>query len=166
MKVLLFIVLLFSLSLSACKSAEKDFHVKETPATTANNNKGLFLFFKANSFQKKTTIELVKQQVTSSKIKGIFNQQIPMNNLNKNNWLLSFNNGKDTVFQIQISNPFIQQIESVDQNGIFISHQIIHDKTTFMVRIPNDREVNNVVFENIEGSFPKSILVYLDQIDF
>jgi hypothetical protein len=165
MKVLIFIVLLLSLSLCACKATGKDFHTSET-SLTASNTKGLFLFFKAKSFQKKTKIELVKQQTTSSKIKGVFNQQIPINNLNKNHWLLSFNNGEDLVLQIQISNPFMQQIESVDQNGAFISHQIIHDKTTFMVRIPIDKKINNVVFENIEDSFPKSKLMYLDQINF
>lgn len=147
MRLFSIIVVLFMVS---CKPMQNTTSQKPVPSKS-NQEQISFFYFQAKRVSD-TSIDIVlhKQVNVNGKVKGIFSPQIPLVNLTSKNWLVTFvDNDSQSITQVKINNPLIENIEYIQDDGGLARKIIQHQTREFVIRIPFSNSIKMIKFEQI-----------------
>lgn len=142
-----FLYILFLIAI-ACKPTQPKDANSDNPQQEYTGPKIMFYFFEATKKENNSVgILLQEQKLVDGKLKGFFYEEIPSNEFQETNLLVTFLNNSTNTIQLQITNPLIEEVEFVNEEGNFEKTTIYHDKKDFVIRIPFDNPINNIRFE-------------------
>jgi len=163
MKTLFYVFLLL---LVCCKPTQPKDPVN-TPDKENNSEEQIaFYFFQASKEPDNTThIQLQKQQLVQGKLKGLFYSKTPKAEYETNNLLVTFLEGSNAKIQLQISNPLVEIVEYVNEEGQFEKKTIYHEKKEFVIRVPHNNPINSINFEVLSIVDQKLKPLFISKID-
>jgi len=144
-----FLYIIFIVFVS-CKAPENTLSQSEKTIQKETPQIGFYFFEAKKSGNDPIQIRLAKQKIVKGKIKGFFETTISSNKWALDKWIVTFVNvAKQPVMQLQISNPLIEELEFVNEDGNFEKRTIYHDKKEFVIRIPYEHSIKTITFEQI-----------------
>ncbi len=131
----------------ACKSTDKT--VKLRPIRDNEQAHTAFYYFQVSK-NKDSIIQVYLQKIKRSpaKTKGYYPNTIIESNKVNGNWLVSFS-GSTPIYQLQIKDPLLEDVEYIDSNGNFTKQRIYHKEKSFVLRIPYQNSIKTITFEKI-----------------
>ena len=163
MRLNVYILLFF---LVACKASQP----KETPVTpTEQKNTEPQIAFYFLEASKKTDnsigVKLNKQKIVKGKLKEIYLDKILEDKILNANWLVGFlNNSNKSIIQLQITNPLVEEVEYVNEEGYLEKKTIYHDTKAFVLRVPYHNSIKIINFEEFRIINQKITPFFIDQI--
>lgn len=142
------ILYIFLFIVIACKPTQHKNEGIDNSRQEYTGPKMMFYFFEAIK-KENYSVEILLQEkkLADGKLKGFFHKEIPSNEFQDTNLLVTFLNDSTNTIQLQITNPLIEEIEFVNEEGNFEKKTIYHDKKEFVIRVPFDNPINNIKFE-------------------
>jgi len=145
MKKLLYFLFLL---LVTCKPTQPKDSINTVEPENNSEEQIAFYFFQASKGLDNTIqIKHQKQQLVQGKLKGFFYAEIPADEYETNNLLVTFQEDSDQKIQLQIVNPLVEIVEYVNVEGQFEKKTIYHETKDFVMRIPYNNPIKSVTFE-------------------
>ena len=150
--------------LQSCKPIqETTIHTKETSVTKPYHS--AFYFFTAVKTTDSTLqVSLDKVKFSEAKIKGFFPKDIPDNKKKDTHWLVNFI-GNTRIYQLQIENPLIETVEYINTKANLEKKTIFHPQKTFVLRIPFQKSIKTITFEEINRHNKNFETIIISKID-
>ncbi len=143
---------------------------KDTNSTISKpiNTEPQIAFYFLEAFTDSTSniqIELNKEKIVEGKLKETFPNEISSRNLQNNKWLVTFlDRSNKSIIQLQITNPLVEDIEFVNEEGNLEKKTIYHNKKDFVLRIPYKNSIKFINFEQLVNIDQKINFNFIDQI--
>lgn len=160
-----FLYILFFIVI-ACKPVQPKGANNDNSQPVYTGPKMMFFFFEAIK-KEDNSIEILLQEkkLADGKLKGFFYKEIPSIEFQDTNLLVTFLNDSTNTIQLQITNPLIEEVEFVNEEGNFEKMTIYHDKKEFVIRVPFDNPINNIKFEVLTKTNDKINPQFISQIN-
>ena len=157
---------IFFVIVIACKPTQPKDANSENSQLEYTGPKIMFYFFEAIKKENNNVEFLLQEQkLVNGKLKGFFYEEVPSNEFQETNLLVTFLNNSTNTIQLQITNPLIEEVEFVNEEGNFEKKTIYHNKKDFVIRIPFDNPINFIKFDVLTKIDQKIKPQFISQIN-
>lgn len=150
----------------SCKVSQPKGTTNTSIKTHDTESQMAFFFLEAlKNKNDRIEIKLDQQKIVYGKLKEYFYDKIPEEKIRNATWLVSFiDNLGESIIQLQMANPLIEELEYADEEGHLKKKTIYHNKKDFVLRVPYHNSIKSISFEEYRAENQNKIPYFIDQI--